>query len=216
MSRASISEDRGLALLTADDRKILSVGISTAGTAEIRMARMLYGRSVVATTLDTVGAAQTRCAVADAGLTDQIEVKVEDVAGGLLYSSGEFDFVYARLVLHYLTQQQLSKALMDLQRVLRKGGRIFVVVRSADCPEAMQPENTTDEHTHLTSYTSFATGKTEQRYFHTRASIAEAVQKAGFTLVSRAQYKEALSHAFDRQDGRWIDNNLIEVVARKD
>lgn len=58
---------------------------------------------------------------------------------GLLYSSGEFDFVYARLVLHYLTQQQLSKSLMDLQWVLRKGGRIFVVVRSADCPEAMQP-----------------------------------------------------------------------------
>lgn len=81
MSRASISEDRGLALLTADDRKILSVGISTAGTAEILMARMLYGRSVVATTLDAAGAAQTRCAVADAGLTDQIEVKLEDVAG---------------------------------------------------------------------------------------------------------------------------------------
>ncbi|MGB4800361.1 MAG: hypothetical protein WBP03_02490 [Candidatus Saccharimonadales bacterium] len=81
MSRASISEDRGLALLTADDRKILSVGISTAGTAEILMARMHYGRSVVATTLDAAGAAQTRCTVADAGLTDQIEVKLEDVAG---------------------------------------------------------------------------------------------------------------------------------------
>ncbi len=53
--KASPSEDNGIAVLTDNDLEVLSVGISTGGVAEIRMAEKNPKRHVVATTIDEEG-----------------------------------------------------------------------------------------------------------------------------------------------------------------
>ena len=52
----STSENNGIKFLTSNDKKVYSVGISTAGVAEICMAKKQSDRNVIATTVDTDGA----------------------------------------------------------------------------------------------------------------------------------------------------------------
>src|SRR5690242_1918513 len=92
----SQSENNGLACLQEKDLKIYSVGISTGGVAEIRMAKNFPQRSIIATTLDHKGAVFARKHIEEGGMQKQIEVKLEDVAKVLAYSDASFDFVYAR------------------------------------------------------------------------------------------------------------------------
>ena len=48
----SISEEHGLAYMSDADLVVYSVGISTAGAAEIKMAKSNAKRKIIATTLD--------------------------------------------------------------------------------------------------------------------------------------------------------------------
>lgn len=174
--KASISEDNGIAALTNDDLQVLSVGISTGGVAEIRMAEANPKRHIVATTIDQDGVTFAQKYIAEKHLEEQIETKIEDVAEPLPYTDAHFDFIYARLVLHYLPKDKLVTALAELHRVLKPGGRLFVVVRSTKCPDAMRADAHFDPATSLTSCT-FAdekTGKTHSysRYFHTENQLA--------------------------------------------
>lgn len=86
----SPSEEHGVALLTPEDADVLSIGISTGGEAEIRMAQLQPGRHIIATTLDKEGAAKTRQKITAAGLSSNIKIKVEDVSlmGG--YTENQF------------------------------------------------------------------------------------------------------------------------------
>jgi ubiquinone/menaquinone biosynthesis C-methylase UbiE len=127
-----MSEDNGLEILSSKDQKIYSVGISTGGVAEMRMALSSPERHIIATTLDAKGAAFVRDRVAKSGLSKQIEIKIENVAKKLPYADGYFDYIYARLVLHYLSKIDLQYALRELYRILASDGKLFVVVRSLD------------------------------------------------------------------------------------
>ena len=148
----SQSEDAGVAAMPTDAKQIYSVGVSTGGIAEIRMAKQALGAHITATTLDEKGADFSSKIIAEHGLADRIEVKIEDVAGGLPYGDEQFDYVYARLVLHYLTKQQLPPTLGNLRRIVRPGGRLFVVVRSVECPDAHKEDAQYDPETGLTRY----------------------------------------------------------------
>ena len=53
--KASKSEKRGLKLLNPEMENILSVGISTGGSAEINMAKLCPNAKIVATTIDERG-----------------------------------------------------------------------------------------------------------------------------------------------------------------
>ena len=128
----SISERNGIDLLIPIDKKIYSVGISTGGLAEIRMAQSDRKRHIIATTVDFTGAER----IEESGLSNQIEVKIEDVGQPLPYPDSHFNYIYARLVLHYLAKDVLTSALAELYRILRTEGKIFIVVRSIDCVEA--------------------------------------------------------------------------------
>lgn len=134
--KASQSEDNGIALLNDADLMIYSVGISTGGVAEVRMAEQNPRRHIIATTIDTKGAAFAKEQIAERGFSEQIEVKIEDVAQPLSYQDSYFDFIYARLVLHYLPRHDLQRALQELKRVLKPEGRLFVIVRSDMCADA--------------------------------------------------------------------------------
>ncbi len=141
MMHFSQSEEDGLQLIRSEDRAILSIGISTGGTAEIRMVEGRPDRTVKATTLDAEGADLVREKIAGLGLTGQIAVCVEDVVQPIIPGKvSKYDYVYARLVLHYLTKQQLPIALVHIAQQLKLNGRLFIVVRSTGCQEC-QPKN---------------------------------------------------------------------------
>lgn len=215
----SISEDNGIAALTDRDLHVYSVGISTGGIAEIRMAEQEPGRHIIATTIDEEGAEFAKKYIADKHLSDRVEVKIEDVASPLSYVDNSFDYVYARLVLHYLPEDKLVQSLAELQRITKPGGKIFIVVRSTDCPDARQPDVIFDPVTHMTTrtYADSRTGKmkTQSRYFHTRESIAKYVQDAGCDIEYVKAYDERLCSDFMRTKLSSKIDNVIELMGAK-
>lgn len=217
--KASISEDHGIAALTDNDLEVYSVGISTGGVAEIRMAEANPQRHVVATTIDEAGVAFAKKYIAEKHLEGQIEAKIEDVAKPLPYPADHFDYIYARLVLHYLPKDTLVAALAELYRVLKPSGKLFVVVRSTNCPDALRPDAQFDPVTHLTTctYTDEKTGKTRSasRYFHTEQSIGEYVAQAGFDVSYVKAYDEHLYMDFMRTELSPHTDNVIELLATK-
>ena len=215
MSYFSRSEENGLRLLKPSDQRVLSVGISTAGGAEVRMLESSESRTIVATTLDSSGIANITSILKAQGLSDRVEVRLEDISDPhLSYHDDEFDYVYARLVLHYLSAQQLRTALESLRRVVKPKGRLFVVVRSTDCAELKDGSIDFNESTRLTTYRT-PSGTVASRYFHTQESISKAIEDAGFKVENIQSFDEELSPGFMRNTNIWVTNNLIEVLASK-
>lgn len=214
-----MSEDHGIAALTDNDLQVLSIGISTGGVAEIRMAEANPKRHIVATTIDEEGVVFAKKYIAEKHLEVQIEAKIEDVAEPLPYPNAHFDFIYARLVLHYLSKHKLVEALAELHRVLKPGGKLFVVVRSAQCPDATRKEARLDPETNLTTCTLIdeKTGKTHSysRYFHTEESIGTYVAEAGFDVAYTKAYDEHLYVDFMRTELSPQTDNVIELLAVK-
>lgn len=215
--QSSTSEDQGVALLTDSDLLVYSVGISTGGVAEIRIAEADPKRHIIATTIDAEGAAFARSCVAEEHLEDRIEVKIEDIAQPLPYGDSFFDCIYARLVLHYLPKDKLQTALAELYRTLKPGGKLFVVVRSTQCPDAQSPNATLDPETHLTTYREEKEGKVNEysRFFHTEDSIGGFVKDAGFRVVYLKSYDEHLFVDFMRTVRSPKMDNVIELLAEK-
>jgi predicted O-methyltransferase YrrM len=86
----STSEENGIKILTPYDKKIYSVGISTGGVAEIRMLADHSERHIISTTIDAKGAEFAKRQVDNMGLTNRIEIKIEDVSPTLTLSSRVF------------------------------------------------------------------------------------------------------------------------------
>lgn len=175
--KASKSEDNGIAQLTDSDLEIYSAGISTGGVAEIRMAEANPKRHITASSIDKEGVEFSQKFIAENKVEDRVEVKFENVAEPLPYPERYFDFIYARLVLHYLTKNELPESLSELYRILKRSGRLYVVVRSTDCDEATTKAEDFDPETNLTTYSirDKKTGerKIRKRYFHTEQSISD-------------------------------------------
>lgn len=168
-AKPSISEEHGLALIKHDDLTVFSPGISTAGFAEIRMARSNPQRKVIATTIDEKGLAFAREVIDEVGLTDQIETRLEDLREAEGYPDNYFDFIYARLVLHYLSSQDLDAVLANFHRTLKDGGELFIVVRSAkNIPK--RDDVSFNDQTQMTSIPHYDSegnvSYIETRYFH--------------------------------------------------
>lgn len=211
--KESISENNGINFLSETDQLIYSIGISTGGQAEMRMAQKNPKRHIIATTIDQEGAEFAKKRVIEEGFSGQIEIKIEDVSRPLPYPDEYFDFVYARLILHYLPIDKLNLSLSELYRILRKKGKMFVVVRSVECPEASDIAAKYDPSTRLTSYSS---GSHEySRYFHSRESITKHLSLAGFTIRHVAAYQEHLCVDFQRTKPSGQIDHLIEVIAEK-
>lgn len=209
----SISERNGINFLSPTDKKVYSVGISTGGLAEIKMARSDRKRHIIATTVDWAGAEYAKQCIRESGLSDQIEVKIEDVSQPLPYPHCHFDYIYARLVLHYLDKNALTSALTELYRVLRTEGKLFIAVRSVDCVEANDKAARFDALTGLTTYSSG--GKSYSRYFHSQESIKESLSLAGFAIKHMDAYQEQLCVDFHRTQLSSQIDSLIEVLAIK-
>jgi ubiquinone/menaquinone biosynthesis C-methylase UbiE len=217
-SKPSISEERGLSLIDTDDLVVFSPGISTAGFAEIRMARANPQRKVIATTIDEKGLGFAQEVINEVGLQNHIDTKLEDLRDGGNYPNDYFDFVYARLVLHYLSSQDLDKVLADFHRTLKPEGKLFVVVRSIkNIP--LREDVTFDQSTQMTSIPHYnekvEVSYMETRYFHTPESIRKHLEKANFAIKETQEYQEQLYKDFMRKEIAPIVDHVIEVQAVK-
>lgn len=218
--KPSISEDNGLNLIRKTDINILSVGISTRGSAEIRMLEGNSNRHVIATTIDTEGLEDTRNILKSKDLLDKIEVKYKDVAERMPYEDEHFDFVYARLVLHYLDNKHLENALHELNRVMKKGGQLFIVVKSMDDWQAKLEGTTYCEETGISTYPKYRTLGTDDvkytsRRLHTPESMSQFLEKSNFNILHIKEYKELLYSDYMRTKSDLHESSLIEFLASK-
>ncbi len=216
----SISEEHGISLIKEKDINILSIGISTAGSAEIEMARKNSNSHIIATTVDTKGLEYTKNIIIKEGLEDRIELRIEDVSEKLPYDDNYFDFIYARLVLHYLNDMQLEKALSEVYRVMKEDGKFFIAVRSLEEWEAKLEGSTFDEKTGFTKYPDIKTIGTDNvryiyRRLHSKDSIGQFLLKAGFKIEYTEEYEEYLYRDFERINKNPKPNKIIEVCVSK-
>jgi SAM-dependent methyltransferase len=211
----TISESRGLSYLEERDLHVFAPGISTAGAVEIEMARRSSERVIVGTTIDPRGFDKTESLIKGLSLENQILVKFEDLREGCAYEDSSFDYIYSRLVLHYLSSQELDFALREFYRILKPSGKLFVVVRSKkNIPKGVEVKF--DEETKLTTI-PHSNGSNEIRYFHTPKSISEHIKKAKFVIKEVEEYREQLFVDFERKElSPTIRDHLIEVCAIKE
>ena len=220
MKRNSVSEINGINLVSENDINILSVGISTAGNAEIEMARKNPKCHITATTIDEKGIELIKKEVIKQGLEDRIELKIEDISEKLEYNDNYFDYVYARLVLHYLDNDRLKKALSEIYRVLKNNGKLYVVVRSINAWEARLDGSSYDEKTGLTKHPDLRTYGTDNvkycyRRLHSKESIKDFLEEARFKVEYVKVYDEYLSVDYSRRELNDKPSELIEVLATK-
>lgn len=218
--KPSKSEENGINLITANDLNILSIGISTAGSAEIKMAEKNHNSHIIATTIDKEGLNYTKNIIEQYGLSDRIETKLEDVSEKMPYNDEFFDFVYARLVLHYLDNENLTNALKEIKRVMKKHGRLYIVVRSRDEWEAKLEGASYDENTGITKYPKYDTLGTDNveylyRRLHTVDSLSSFLVAEGFDIKYIKEYKEQSYKDYKRTEKVKYPNSLIECLCEK-
>ena len=218
--KSSKSEKRGLTLLKPTMENILSIGISTGGIAELKMARKCINAKIVATTIDEKGLNFSREKLSQFEEYNRIETKIEDVAKPMPYDNDTFDFIYARLVLHYLTKQQLECALNEIYRVLKPNGTFFIVARNNKEWELTKPEFiiSYDEESNMTTY--YEQWKKEvvrKRQFLSELQLKEILTKHNFIIKKIKSYREYLYTDYERTNKNKSKkpNYLTELVATK-
>lgn len=216
----SKSEKRGLKMLNPNIENILSIGISTGGSAEIAMAKKCPNAKIIATTIDEKGLAFSIEKMSDFKEFNQIDVRIEDVSKPMPYEDNTFDFIYARLVLHYLTKQQLENALKEINRILKPNGILFIVARNNKEWEIAKKEYVIeyDEETNMTTY--YVQGKKEEtakRQFLSEEQLQSLINKYNFKIKRIKSYKEKLYTDYERtrKNKSKKANYLTEVVAFK-
>ena len=218
--KPSKSEENGINLITANDLNILSIGISTAGSAEIKMAEKNRNSHIIATTIDKEGLNYTKNIIEQYGLSERIDTKLEDISEKMPYNDEFFDFVYARLVLHYLDNENLTNALKEIKRVMKKHGRLYIVVRSRDEWEAKLEGASYDENTGITKYPKYDTLGTDNveylyRRLHTVDSLSSFLVAEGFDIKYIKEYKEQSYKDYKRTEKVKYPNSLIECLCEK-
>jgi ubiquinone/menaquinone biosynthesis C-methylase UbiE len=216
----SKSEKRGLKLLNSNMEKILSIGISTGGSAEIAMAKKCPNAKIIATTIDEKGLAFSVEKLSNFKEFNQIDVRIEDVSKSMPYEDNNFDFIYARLVLHYLTKQQLEKVLKEIHRTLKPNGILFIVARNNKEWEIAKKEYIIeyDEETNMTTY--YVQGRKEEtakRQCLSEEQLESLINKYNLKIKRIKSYKEKLYTDYERtrKNRSKKANYLTEVVAFK-
>lgn len=218
--KPSKSEKRGLKQLKSTMKNILSIGISTGGSAEINMAKTCPEAKIVATTIDKNGLKFSIEKMSNYKEFAQIEAKIEDASKPMIYADNTFDYVYARLVLHYLNKQQLNDALNEIYRVLKPNGILFIVARNNKEWELTKPEFiiSYDKETNITTY--YGQWKKEivrKRQFLSEEQLKEVLTAHNFKIKSVKSYRERLYTDYERtrKNRSKKPNYLTEVVAVK-
>lgn len=218
--KSSKSEKRAMKLLKQTYTSILSVGISTGGSAEINIARKCPNAKIIATSIDEKGLQFSNDKIKSHPEHARIQTKIEDVSKPMPYKDNNFDFVYARLVLHYLSKQQLSDALKEIYRVLKPKGLFFVVARNNKEWELKKPEFiiSYDEKTNMTTYyEQLKKEKIQTRQFLSQEQLKTVLAEHDFRICSAKDYREYLFTDYERTNKNKSKkpNYLTEIVATK-
>lgn len=190
--------------------------------ASVRVARpkLTWLVSVLATTVDEKGLQFSNDKLQAYAEAPRIITKIEDVTQKMPYADGTFDFIYARLVLHYLDKQQLDQALSEIYRVLKPQGQFFIVARNNKEWEISKPEFVIayDEKTNMTTYYQQWQKKVVRtRQFLTKEQLQTVLTQKGFQIKRCCEYREYLYTDYERtkQNKSKKPNYLTEVVATK-
>lgn len=201
--KPSISEENGLKFMEDTDISIFSPGISTGGFAEIRMALANPDRKIIATTIDQKGLDYANKNIQALGLTQKIITKLQDVTQEFPYGPSTFDFIYARLILHYLSFTELDIVLTQFRKSLKSSGRIYIVVRTIHNPS-------------ISFYPSsqLLPNGPEMRYFMDGNTLSSYLARTGFTVISLNEYQEQLYTDFMRTKQAFKKDDILEVLAK--
>lgn len=212
--KPSKTEDFGIELIPYNAENILSIGISTGGSAEIRMAKNYRGAKIIATTLDKNGMDFAKKVIAKYGVSKQIRVKLEDVRNVMPYQNDEFDIVYARLVLHYLSADELDSTLEEIYRILKPGGLFYLVMHDKNDKYIKKNKIDYDPETNLTTF-SLPTKLITKRQFFSDAEIVDILINHNFKIAEFKHWKERLYTDFERTKEYKRKSKLISFVAYK-
>ncbi len=218
--KSSKSEKRALRQLDKNMTNILSVGISTGGSAEINIARKCKNATIIATTIDKKGLDFSNEKLQNYTESKRIKTKIEDVSKKMPYKNDTFDFIYARLVLHYLTKQQLDNALNEIHRVLKPNGKFFIVARNKKEWELKKPEFiiSYDEKTNMTTYyDQWKYERIRTRQFLSKEELKSILKNHNFKIKSSKDYREYLYVDYERTNKLKSSkpNYLTEIIATK-
>jgi len=217
-AKPSLTEEMGLGLLTDGDLNIVSIGVSTLGHSEVRMLQAQPERTVVATTLDEAGAQHTEELFKQFELSDRATVLVEDVAKQVSADPESVDFVYARLVLHYLPDQKLTAALQNIFDVMKPGAGLYIVVRSYDWESEVAGAvfNPATGLTTIPHYDrDFKVVHTSQKRLHTVGSLTHFVREAGFEVQFIESLEERIYGGYKRERRNAAPSKLIHTYVKK-
>ncbi len=94
-----------------------------------------------------------------------------------------FDVVFCLAVLHHLKPLQQKKALKEMERVLKPGGRMLVSVWNKRHPKLRKLGKARNRQSELIPWTTRA-GKAGERYYYffERKELREKTEKAGFSV----------------------------------
>jgi ubiquinone/menaquinone biosynthesis C-methylase UbiE len=82
---------------------------------------------------------------------DSVKVLQHDLSKKLPFSKGSFNAVYAHLSIHYFDDKTTHRIIVEIERILKPGGLIFVKCKSVDDPlygkgEEVGPDTFRTEH----------------------------------------------------------------------
>ena len=106
----------------APGRRMLDLGCGT-GTLVLMARRRHPGATVIGVDGDPVILGIARRKARRAGISVQLD---QGMAYALPYADGSFDAVVSTLTFHHLTPDQQARALAEVRRVLRPGGRLVI------------------------------------------------------------------------------------------
>ena len=209
----SKSEERLLKYITDKDLDCLHVGLSTGWFWELISAKMNLNRKIIGTTIDKKGLEFSENLFRQNWVSDQIEIKLEDVTTVGIYENNQFDIVYARLVLHYISKYEIQKTVDELYRITKEWWKLLVVVKSVN---NAWKHTTYDDKAglHISTYYDAKGDITwvGKRYYHSEETIRNTLESSWFTVSSIESYDEKLCKDYSRTLPSPVLDSVIEVI----
>ena len=175
--------------------KILSLG-AWLGHDELFLA--MHGYDVTATDFISEAVEHIAGRAREFKVSDHLRAQLQDLHEPLIFDSESFDAVYAHLSLHYLDQATLAQRIQEIRRILRPGGKVFVVVRSTDdwkyreANEQTGKVHTTHEMGGILRATEggfIVDSRGKQQRFFDRAELSEVFSSFGDLSIEKNRFQ---------------------------
>lgn len=168
-------------------QRLKSIGMGTAGYLEGYFTER--GKRVTATSLDKQEIEYTKGILKDIRYYSELTIKQEDVRKKMRDRGEKYDVLYSRLCMDSLSDTDLKKALAGCYRILKSGGSFIIIVKSSNDWTAKTDGAWFEEETGFTHTPNIDCPK---KRLHTRESITQALERAGFFIYSIHEQQEEI------------------------